>query len=85
MLVILGVWRHVCRRFPLAYDPLYWGAVFPLGMYTVSTFRLAGVFDAPVLLGLSRMFPYIAITPWFLTVVGMLLDLARRLKYSAAP
>jgi tellurite resistance protein TehA-like permease len=32
MLVILGIWRHVYRRFPLRYDPLYWGAVFPLGM-----------------------------------------------------
>ena len=32
MLVILGIWRHLIRRFPLRYDPLYWGAVFPLGM-----------------------------------------------------
>lgn len=78
MLVILGVWRHVYRRFPLEYDPLYWGAVFPLGMYTVCTFRLAAVFDAPVLLGISRTFLYIAITAWSVTVVGMFLDLARR-------
>ena len=41
MLVILGIWRHVYSGFPLRYDPLYCGAVFPLGMYTVSTFRLA--------------------------------------------
>jgi tellurite resistance protein TehA-like permease len=33
MLVILGVWRYVFNRFPLHYDPLYWGAVFPVGMY----------------------------------------------------
>jgi len=24
MLVILGVWRHVYRRFPLVHDPLNW-------------------------------------------------------------
>ncbi|MEP6860308.1 MAG: tellurite resistance/C4-dicarboxylate transporter family protein, partial [Deltaproteobacteria bacterium] len=30
MLLILGVWRHLVRKFPLRYDPLYWGAVFPL-------------------------------------------------------
>jgi hypothetical protein len=34
MLLVLALWRHVYRRFPLRYDPLYWGAVFPLyGMY----------------------------------------------------
>jgi hypothetical protein len=42
MLVILGMWRHLFRRFPLRYDPLYWGAVFLLGMYTVCTTRLSG-------------------------------------------
>src|SRR5690606_24102019 len=43
MLVILGIWRHVYCRFPLTYDPLYWGAVFPLGMYSACTYRLSGV------------------------------------------
>src|SRR5215211_6435053 len=28
VLVILGIWRHLIRRFPFRYDPLYWGAVF---------------------------------------------------------
>jgi tellurite resistance protein TehA-like permease len=38
MLVILGIWRHVYKRFKLAYDPLYWGAVFPLGMSRFASF-----------------------------------------------
>ena len=41
MLVVLGVWRYVFKRFPLRYDPLYWGAVFPVGMYAAATWQMA--------------------------------------------
>lgn len=71
MLVILGVWRHAYRRFPLRYDPLYWGAVFPLGMYTVCTYRLANAIDAPFLLILARAFLYVALAAWALTMIGL--------------
>jgi tellurite resistance protein TehA-like permease len=72
MLVILGVWRHIYRRFPLRYDPLYWGAVFPLGMYTVCTFRVAMMIDEPALLVISRAFLYIALAAWTLACAGLL-------------
>jgi tellurite resistance protein TehA-like permease len=78
MLVILGVWRHVYRRFPLRYDPLYWGAVFPLGMYTACTFRLTEVMEVPLLLFIPRAFVYIALGAWTLTLLGMLLHLTMR-------
>jgi tellurite resistance protein TehA-like permease len=77
MLVILGVWRHVYRRFPLRYDPLYWGAVFPLGMYTVCTFRLAQVIDAPVLLVIPRVSIYVAVAAWLLAMTGLVREMAR--------
>jgi tellurite resistance protein TehA-like permease len=77
MLVILGIWRHVFRRFPLRYDPLYWGAVFPLGMYTACTFRLTQVVDAGFLLFVPRAFIYIALAAWTLTLLGLLRRLAR--------
>ena len=77
MLVALGIWRHGYRRFPLRYDPLYWGAVFPLGMYTACTYRLAEVIDAPFLSAIPGVFIYIALAAWLLTLVGLLRSLVR--------
>jgi tellurite resistance protein TehA-like permease len=71
MLVILGFWRHVYKRFPLRYDPLYWGAVFPLGMYTVCTFRLANAIDAPYLLIIPQVSLYVALAAWAAALIGM--------------
>ncbi len=81
MLVILGFWRHVYSRFPLTYSPLYWGAVFPLGMYSAATFRLATVAEAPFLLFIPRVFVFIALGAWALTFVGLL----RSFRPSASP
>jgi tellurite resistance protein TehA-like permease len=78
MLVILGIWRHGVRRFPLRYDTLYWGAVFPLGMYTVCTARLASAIDAAYLVEISHTFVYVALAAWCLALAGMLAHLGRR-------
>ncbi len=77
MLAILGVWRHVYRRFPFRYDPLYWGAVFPLGMYTVCTFRLSQALDAPYLIVISHVFVWFAAAAWTTAFVGLVRNLAR--------
>ncbi len=77
MLVVLGVWRHGVRRFPLKYDPLYWGAVFPLGMYTVATARLSATVDAPYLLAIPRWSVFVAIGAWAITFAGMVLHQGR--------
>jgi len=77
MLLILGIWRHGIRRFPLRYDPLYWGAVFPLGMYTVCTARLSRAIDAPYLLAIAQGFVYIALAAWCLVAGGLLLHAVR--------
>jgi hypothetical protein len=55
----------------LRYDPLYWGAVLPLGMYTVCTFRLAQVIDAPFLLIVPRVSLYVALAAWTVAFLGL--------------
>lgn len=77
MLLLLGIWRHVIKKFKLAYDPLYWGAVFPLGMYTACTFQLSEVIRIPFILWIPQFFIYIALAAWLATFVGLLSTLAR--------
>lgn len=75
MLIILAIWRHVYKKYPLKYDPLYWGAVFPQGMYAVCTFRMAKALHIPFLHYLYETFIYIAMFAWVLTFTGLLRSL----------
>jgi tellurite resistance protein TehA-like permease len=77
MLVILGFWRHVYKKFALTYDPLYWGLVFPLGMYSVCTQQLLQVLHLSFLHWLSWAFAYIALAAWLITFVGLVMRLPR--------
>lgn len=80
MLLTLGAWRHIYRRVPLKYDPQYWGAVFPLGMYTVCTWRMAEAIDLPFLLAIPRIFIWFALLAWTLAAIGLFRRLVSLLR-----
>lgn len=85
MLVVLALWRHVYRRFPLHYDPLYWGAVFPLGMYAVSTQSMIEAMGLDFLSFLPPVFLYIALGAWALAFTGFAFNLLRHLRGGGLP
>lgn len=71
-LLLLGIWRFIVHREMFSYDPQYWGMVFPLGMYTTCTFRLAKACRLDFLLVIPKYFIFIAILAWSLTFFGLL-------------
>ncbi|MGH9722701.1 MAG: tellurite resistance/C4-dicarboxylate transporter family protein [Bryobacteraceae bacterium] len=77
LLVIAGIWRHVVRRVPIAYDPQYWSMVFPLGMFAVATFTLSSAIDMPALAAIGRGFVFVALGCWLATFAGLLRSLVR--------
>jgi tellurite resistance protein TehA-like permease len=77
LLFLLGAWRHFYKRYPFTYHPLYWGLVFPLGMYTVCTFQLAKAMDLEFLLLIPKFFIFIALIAWLSTIAGLVYHLTR--------
>ncbi len=83
MLLVLGIWRHVWRRFPFHYDPLYWGAVFPLGMYAACTWQMDRAMEFGFLTGVPRLFFLAASVAWAITFFGLVHSLVGLLRRSA--
>jgi len=77
MLLVLALWCHVWKRYPLTYDPLYWGAVFPLGMYAVSTQEMSAAMALDFLGWLPPLFLYISLAAWAAAFAGLVFSLRR--------
>ncbi len=74
MLLVLGVWRYIYKRFPLRYDPLYWGGVFPLGMYATSTLEMARAMDFGFLDLVPKLLFAVALIAWLIAFTGVALE-----------
>ncbi len=72
MLFIFGAWRHFYKKHPFIYDPLYWGMVFPMGMYTACTFQLSKALDIQFLMIIPELFIYVALTAWMFVFFGLI-------------
>ncbi|HEX4824219.1 MAG TPA: tellurite resistance/C4-dicarboxylate transporter family protein [Candidatus Polarisedimenticolaceae bacterium] len=80
LLVAMGVWRHIVRRLPIAYDPQYWSLVFPLGMYSVATYNVAKATGITFLAGVPPVALGAALVAWVLTFAGTIRALVRTLR-----
>lgn len=72
LLFILAFWRHIIKRHPITYEPALWAMVFPLAMYTASTWELAIALNTPFLQAIPRVMFYIASIAWCLVFIGFI-------------
>jgi tellurite resistance protein TehA-like permease len=86
LLIFFGVWKHVVCRVPLTYSPALWSLVFPLGMYSVATFRFSLATQFPLLQSLGRGFVWVAAAVWLASIAAMVAaNLLQGRKHLAAP
>ena len=78
LLIVLGLWRHVRRHWPLRYEPALWTVVFPIGMYGVATWSFGKADGLSFMEPLSRAVLWVAIAVWLLVAAAGLARLARR-------
>ncbi len=84
ILVILEIWRHLWKRYPVRYDPEYWDIVFPLGMYAAATFELARATGYAFLSSIAAVMVYPALAAWLITFIGMAGRILKGLLYPMA-
>ncbi|MEJ1381800.1 MAG: tellurite resistance/C4-dicarboxylate transporter family protein [Candidatus Sedimenticola sp. (ex Thyasira tokunagai)] len=71
LLIIFGLWKHGYRKVPLAYEPMQWSIVFPLGMYAVATYKLALAAEFTPLVFLSEAMLGVAVVAWLVVITAL--------------
>lgn len=80
MLFLFGIWKHAANRLPLAYEPIMWSLVFPLGMYTVASARLGLAAEFAPLQWISQIMIWVAFGAWVFALAGLVKKLFRGLS-----
>src|ERR1035441_3845396 len=78
LLIVLGIWRHIRRHWPLAYEPTLWSVVFPLGMYSVATLVFGKAAHLRFMEPLSRFMLWVAVAAWTVVATAFLAQFVRR-------
>lgn len=77
VIVYLEIWKR--RKTKVKYVPNQWSIVFPLGMFTVCTFKMAEQMELSFLISLPSYTIYIAFFAWLITYWQMLKRVYQRM------
>jgi len=83
LLLVLGLWRHVLRQWPLRYEAALWTVVFPIGMYGVASLSLGKAAGISFMEPLSRGVLWAAAAGWLLVAIAGLAQLTLVLATSS--
>jgi tellurite resistance protein TehA-like permease len=70
LLIVLGLWRHVLRQWPLRYESALWTVVFPVGMYGVATLSFGKAAGLSFMEPMSRGVLWVAVAAWLLVAAA---------------
>lgn len=83
LLIVFGIWKHFVRHIPLRYEPTQWSIVFPIGVYTVTSYRLALAAEFEPLQKVAHVMIWVALAVWCLVTIGLLHKLTRQQFFKA--
>jgi tellurite resistance protein TehA-like permease len=72
LLVVLGIWRYVIKRYSWAFEPRLWSVVFPLGMYTDASYSLGKAAGFGFMVSIAQVWVFVDLAAWVVVFALML-------------
>ncbi len=76
----LMLWRYIWMHDRFSYEPAIWGMVFPLAMYTTSTYQFDRAMGYHFLDPIPKVLVYVALIAWGLGMTGLLRRIFRAIR-----